>query len=45
LAGSFSQNYPVNINIPAGGRPTYLSIDQNVAWSLKGVIAIEGNLT
>ena len=42
LASGFSQNYPVNINIPAGGRPTYHSVDQNVAWSLKGVIAIDG---
>jgi hypothetical protein len=42
LTAGVSQNYPVNINIPAGGRPTYHSVDQNVAWSLKGVIAIEG---
>jgi hypothetical protein len=42
LASGFSQKYPVNINIPAGGRQTYHSVDQNVAWSLKGVIAIEG---
>jgi len=42
LTAGFSQNYPVNINIPAGGRPTYHSVDQNVGWSLKGVIAIEG---
>jgi len=42
LTTGFSQNYPVNLNLPAGGRPTYHSVDQNVAWSLKGVIAIEG---
>ena len=42
LTPGFSQNYPVSINLPAGGRPTYHSVDQNVAWSLKGVIAIEG---
>jgi hypothetical protein len=42
LTAGFSQNYPVNINIPAAGRPTYHSVDQNVAWSLKSVIAIEG---
>jgi sporulation-control protein spo0M len=42
LTPGFTQNYPTNINIPAGGRPTYHSVDQNVAWSLKGVIAIEG---
>lgn len=38
----FSQSYPITINVPAGGRPTFHSVEQNVAWSLKGVIAIEG---
>jgi hypothetical protein len=42
MATGFSQKYPLDINIPAGGRQTYHSVDQNVAWSLKGVIAIEG---
>jgi hypothetical protein len=42
LPPGFSQNYPVNLNIPAGGRPTFHSVDQNVVWSLKGVIAING---
>jgi sporulation-control protein spo0M len=42
LSPGFSQNYPVSLNIPAGGRPTFHSVDQNVAWSLKGVIAIDG---
>jgi hypothetical protein len=38
----FSQSYPVNLNIPAGGTPSFHSIGENVAWSLKGVIAIDG---
>jgi sporulation-control protein spo0M len=42
LTPGFSQNYPLSINIPAGGRPTFHSVEQNVAWTLKGVIAIEG---
>lgn len=42
LTPGFTQNYPMSISIPAGGRPTYHSVDQNVAWSLKSIIAIEG---
>jgi hypothetical protein len=42
VANGFSQTFPVNLNIPAGGRPTFHSIDSTVSWSLKGVIAIEG---
>jgi hypothetical protein len=37
-----SQTIPVSINIPAGGRPTFHSVDSNVSWSLKGVIAVDG---
>jgi hypothetical protein len=42
LAPGFSQNYPMSLNIPAGGRPTFHSIDENVKWSIKGVIAVDG---
>jgi len=42
LSPGFSQNYPITLNIPAGGRPTFHSIDQNVKWSIKGVIAVNG---
>ncbi len=42
LTAGFSQNYPISINVPAAGRPTFHSVDQNVAWSLKSVIAIDG---
>ena len=33
---------PMNINIPAGARPTYVGIDQRVTWTIKGVLAVDG---
>jgi hypothetical protein len=42
IAQGFSQTFPLSISIPAGGRPTFQSIDSRVTWSVKGVIAIEG---
>lgn len=42
VTSGFSQTFPLSINIPAGGRPTFHSVEQNVTWSLKGVVAIEG---
>jgi hypothetical protein len=37
-----TRSFPLNINIPAGGRPTYQSIDRRVTWSMKGVVAVDG---
>jgi len=31
-----------SVNIPAGGRESYDSVDGGVTWSIKGVIAIDG---
>ncbi len=42
LTPSFSQNYQLATIIPATGRPTYRGVDQNVVWSVKGVIAVDG---
>jgi len=42
LTPGFSKSYPLVVNIPAGGRPTFHSVDDNVSWSLKGVIAVDG---
>jgi hypothetical protein len=42
ISTGFQQSYPVSINIPAGARPSYHSIEDNITWSLKGVIAIDG---
>jgi hypothetical protein len=36
----FSQAFPCKVNIPAGGRPTFKSIDSKVTWTIKGVIAV-----
>ena len=31
----------MNINIPAGGRPTCKGIDRKVTWTIKGVVAVD----
>jgi hypothetical protein len=36
------EEYPVNINVPAGARPTYQSITNRVNWTIKGVVAVDG---
>jgi hypothetical protein len=42
MTAGFSQTFPCKISIPAGGRPTFKSIDSKVAWTIKGVISIDG---
>jgi hypothetical protein len=42
LTQGFTATFPVNISIPASGRPTYRSIDNKVAWFIKGVAAVDG---
>ena len=37
-----SRSLPININIPAGARPTYTSLDHGVKWTIKGVLAVDG---
>ena len=37
-----TRDFPVNINIPAGGRATYQGIDRRVTWTVKGVVAVDG---
>jgi hypothetical protein len=37
-----ARDFPLNINIPAGGRPTYQGVDRRVTWTLKGVVAVDG---
>jgi hypothetical protein len=37
-----TRNFQVNINIPAGARPTYAGSDRRVTWTIKGVIAVDG---
>jgi hypothetical protein len=36
------RDFPLNINIPAGGHSTIMDIDHKVTWSIKGVLAVDG---
>ncbi len=42
LGNGETRNFAVNVNIPAGGQPTYQSIDRRVTWTIKGVVAVDG---
>jgi len=37
-----NRSFPVNMNIPAGARPTYAGVDRRVTWTIKGVLAVDG---
>jgi hypothetical protein len=37
-----NRGFPINMNIPAGARPTYTSLDRRVTWTIKGVLAVDG---
>jgi hypothetical protein len=37
-----NRDFPININIPAGSRPTYTGLDRRVTWTIKGVLAVDG---
>ena len=39
---SFNKTFPFSVNIPAGGRESYDSVDGGITWSIKGVVAIDG---
>lgn len=42
IENGYRGSFPFSINIPAGGRPTYISVSGKVAWCVKGVVAVEG---
>ena len=42
LTPAFNKTFPFSVNIPAGGRESFDSVDGGVTWSIKGVIAIDG---
>ncbi len=42
LANGVSRAFKFCINIPAGARPTYASINDSVKWEIKGVVAVHG---
>ena len=41
MARGEPRDFPLNINIPAGGRPTCKGIDRKVTWTIKGVVAVD----
>jgi hypothetical protein len=42
FANGENRSIPVNINIPAGARPTYAGVDRRITWTIKGVLAVDG---
>lgn len=36
------REFRFNINLPAGGRPTLMSANDEVRWEIKGVVAVHG---
>jgi len=42
LVPGLNKTFPININIPAGGRESFDSMDASVLWYVKGVVAIDG---
>jgi hypothetical protein len=42
ITQGYNATFPVSASIPAGGRTTYKSVDNKVAWFIKGVVAIDG---
>ncbi|HEX9862410.1 MAG TPA: hypothetical protein VGB11_03905 [Candidatus Bathyarchaeia archaeon] len=42
LANSETRDFPLSVNIPAGGRGTLQGMDRSVTWSIKGVVAVDG---
>jgi len=42
LGSGETRDFPLSVNIPAGGRPTYQALDRRVTWTIKGVVAVDG---
>ncbi len=42
FANGENRSTPINVNIPAGSRPSYAGADRRVTWTIKGVIAVDG---
>ena len=42
INNGYTGTFPFSINVPAGGRPTFKSVDGKVTWLFKGVIAVDG---
>jgi hypothetical protein len=41
INNGYSGTFPFKVNLPAGGRPTYRSVDNRVTWNIKGVVAVK----
>jgi hypothetical protein len=42
VANGETRDFPLSVNIPAGGRATAQGIDRRVTWTMKGVVAVDG---
>jgi sporulation-control protein spo0M len=42
LANGETRDFPLSVNVPAGGRATVQGMDRSVTWSVKGVVAVDG---
>lgn len=42
IVPGFKKTFPITVNIPVSGRETFDSIDANVTWLIKGVVAVDG---
>jgi hypothetical protein len=42
FANAENRSIPININVPAGAKPTYVGVDRRVTWTIKGVLAVDG---
>ena len=41
IVPGFKKKFPIEVNIPAGGRESLDGIDSNVSWFIKGVVAVD----
>jgi hypothetical protein len=42
IVPGFKKTFPIKVNIPNGGLETLDSIDANITWLIKGVVAVDG---
>ena len=42
VANGETRDFPLSVNVPAGGRATYQALDRRVTWTMKGVVAVDG---
>ncbi|MGZ6298822.1 MAG: hypothetical protein ACXWM2_05500 [Parachlamydiaceae bacterium] len=42
LINGLTRAFRFSINIPAGGRATFMSADDTVVWKIKGIVAVHG---